>query len=142
MCRLLPRIAALTVLAFSAPALAQQPPTSTGPAPQTPPASGAPQSPLVVKTVKLDTGWRASKLIGASVYNDQNNTIGTVDDLIVGDDDKLLMMVVSVGGFLGIGSKLVAIPYEQVHFDQNRKATIPGVTKDSLSAMPNFSYGG
>lgn len=59
--------------------------------------------------VKASTGYRASKVMGASVVNDANETVGKVDDVILGDD-RTSHVVISVGGFLGVGNKLVALP--------------------------------
>lgn len=109
---------------------------------KTPTDTGSPN--LVVATVKLDSGWRASKLIGASVYDDANHQIGSVDDLIVEGTDKISVAIVSVGGFLGIGSKLIAVPYDHLHYDptsKDAKVMMPGATKDSLNQMPSFTYG-
>ena len=109
---------------------------------KSPAEAGSPN--LVVATVKLDGGWRASKLIGASVYDDTNNQVGSVDDLIVAGADKISVAIVSVGGFLGIGSKLVAIPYDHLRYDPNAKdakVVMPGATKESLNQMPGFTYG-
>ena len=123
---------------------------STDPAPATPEVTapaitvpgGAPN--LVVATVKMDGGWRASKLIGASVYDDTNHQVGSVDDLIISGPDKISVAIVSVGGFLGIGSKLVAVPYDHLRYDatsKEAKVVMPGATKDTLIAMPGFTYG-
>jgi len=139
----------LTALAFASPALTQTtaPATDTAqpstPAMPVPSKTGSPQ--LVVASVRLDSGWRASKLIGASGYDDQNQKVGNVDDLIVAGQDKIAVAVVSVGGFLGIGSKLVAVPYDQLRYDPGSKdarVVMPGATKDSLGTMPNFTYSG
>jgi hypothetical protein len=64
-------------------------------------------------------GWRSSRIVGAVVYNDRDERIGTVDDLIVGHDGKVSEAVLSVGGLLGIGAKLVAVPYSQLRFEAN-----------------------
>jgi PRC-barrel domain len=138
----------VSVATATGPALAQQSPDpSKNPAAVTSAnPSGAPASPdLTVATVKLQGGSRVSKLIGMPVYNDQNEKIGSVDDLIMKDGNKIVMAVVSVGGFLGIGNKLVAIPYDQLHMEMNsddRKVTMPGASKDALNAMPTFTYSG
>ena len=130
------------------PVLAQQTPDPPkGPAATASPnPSGAPTSPdLTVATVKLQGGFRISKLIGSAVYNDQNEKIGSLDDLITKDGSQIIMAVVSVGGFLGMGNKLVAVPYDQLHLEMNKdqpKVTIPNASKDALGAMPNFTYGG
>jgi uncharacterized protein YrrD len=100
---------------------------------------------LTVATVKLQGGSRISKLIGSAVYNDQNEKIGSLDDLIMKDSDRIVMGVVSVGGFLGIGNKLVAVPYDELHLEADKdqtKITVPGASKESLNAMPTFTYGG
>ena len=146
----LPALGVMVALAFADPALAQTaaPATDTAqpstPAMPVPSKTGSPQ--LVVASVRLDSGWRTSKLIGASVYDDQNQKVGDVDDLIVAGQDKIAVAVVSVGGFLGIGSKLVAVPYDQLRYDhpgtKDSRVVMPGATKDSLGTMPNFTYSG
>jgi sporulation protein YlmC with PRC-barrel domain len=60
--------------------------------------------------------WRASKMVGLSVYNDNNESIGSINDLLTEKDGKIKAVVIGVGGFLGVGEHLVAIPYEKVKF--------------------------
>ncbi len=74
-------------------------------------AQGVPQS---VEIAKVDVqtvaaGYRASKVIGSSVINEANETIGKVDDLLVTRDGKEPYAVLSVGGFLGMGTRMVVI---------------------------------
>jgi sporulation protein YlmC with PRC-barrel domain len=144
--KLLPATALAAAL-LAQPALAQtdaaRPAVGTA-TPDTPPAANtasvaSPSGTLGVASVKLDRGWRASKLIGSTVYNEQNEKIGSVDDLIVTPSDKVVMAVISVGGFLGIGSKLVAVPYDQIHVD-NGHVSIIGADKNTLTALPSFTY--
>jgi sporulation protein YlmC with PRC-barrel domain len=94
---------------------------------------------LAVATLKLENGVRASKIIGEAVQNDQNQHIGKVDDLIVTSDDKITMAIVSVGGFLGMGDKLVAVPWQQLKTEGDH-LVLPGASKDAMSAAPNFRY--
>ena len=134
------RRAGFLVLAALLPALAHAQPASAQPAPApltAPSSSGNPN--LAIATVKLENGTRVSKIIGSTVYADANTSIGTVDDLVMTEDAHIVMAVVSVGGFLGMGSKLVAIPYAQLKFDGGR-TMLPGATKDSLNGMPNFTF--
>lgn len=94
----------------AAPALAQQ-------------SSGGNQAPAAVTVGRLQKtadGWRSSRIVGATVYNDKNDDIGTVDDLLVGPDGKVTKAVISVGGFLGMGSKLVSVPYSQLQFQEQK----------------------
>ena len=84
-------------------------------------------------------GWRASKLLHASVYNDSNQKIGKVGDLIIAPDGTLSVAIIDVGGFLGIGRHHVATPVQQ--FTQvTPKIILPGATKDSLKQLPEFTY--
>lgn len=104
-------------------------------------AQGAPQSINIAKldVVQKASGYRATKVIGTTVVNDANDTVGKVDDVILSADGKQAFVVLSVGGFLGVGNKLVAMPYEALHI-QGDKVTMPGATKDSLKALPEFKY--
>jgi len=104
-------------------------------------AQGAPQ---VVALVKIDpttvaTGYRASKILGGAVTNEANETIGKIDDLIVSEDGKTPFAVLSVGGFLGVGDHLVAIPYASFKLI-NGKITLPGATKEELKLLTPVSY--
>jgi len=75
-------------------------------------AQGTPQTIELVKVdvQKLAAGYRASKVIGSSVLNDASETIGTIDDLLVSRDGKQPYAVLSIGGFLGMGTRLVVVP--------------------------------
>ena len=58
--------------------------------------------------------WRASKLIGLNVYNNDNEKIGSITELIVDGSGQLDAVVVAAGGFLGLGEHDVAVPYGDV----------------------------
>ena len=60
--------------------------------------------------------WRASKVVGLNVYNDKNENIGSINDLLMDKGGSIKAAVISVGGFLGMGSRLVALPYEKIKF--------------------------
>ena len=104
-------------------------------------AQGTPQTIELVKVdvQKLATGYRASKVIGSSLVNDANETIGTIDDLLVSRNGKQPYAVLSVGGFLGMGTRLVVVPYDLLKF-ANNKVTLPGGTKEGLKLLPEFKY--
>jgi hypothetical protein len=57
------------------------------------------------------SGYRASRVIGSTVYNEIRDTIGTIDDLVVSPGDSVTYAILSVGGFLGLGTHLVAVPF-------------------------------
>src|SRR5512133_2716201 len=81
-------------------------------------AQGTPQTVELVKVDvhKLAAGYRASKVIGSSVVNDANETIGEISDLLVSLDGKQPYAVLSIGGFLGMGTRLVVVPYDTLKF--------------------------
>ena len=60
--------------------------------------------------------WRASKLVGLNVYNDKNESLGSINDLLTDKDGNIKAVVIGVGGFLGVGEHLVAVPLDKVKF--------------------------
>jgi sporulation protein YlmC with PRC-barrel domain len=98
-----------------------------------------------VQLVKVDVsvvgkGFRASKLIGANVVNDKNESVGKIDDIII-DNNNVMFAVLQVGGFLGLGSRLVAVPYDSLKVaDDGKKVELPGATKDELKKLAEFKY--
>ena len=104
-------------------------------------AQGAPQT-VELTTVDVHTlaaGYRASKVIGSNVKNDAQETIGTIEDVLVSSDGKQPYAVLSIGGFLGMGSHLVIVPYQELKF-ADKNVTLPGGTKESLKMLPEFKY--
>ncbi len=104
-------------------------------------SQGTPQtvSLMQVDPASLATGYRASKVIGSTVVNDANVTVGTIDDLIITATDKVPFAVLSVGGFLGIGSRYVVVSFGSLQV-KNKQMVLPGATKDALIALPSFKY--
>jgi hypothetical protein len=95
---------------------------------------------IVVDVVAVADGYRFSKLRGTTVTNPQNQELGELDDLIIGKD-RVLFAIIEVGGFLGIGSHLIAAPYTSLQIsDGGKKIVLPGATKESLKALPEFKY--
>ena len=84
-------------------------------------------------------GERASAIIGANVLNNGGDTIGKVDDLLITMDGKVPQAVLSVGGFLGVGARLVLVPYDSLKI-ADEKVTYANGTKDSLNALAEFQY--
>jgi hypothetical protein len=117
--------AASLVIALSAPANSQ----------------GAPQTVTLMKVdpQTLATGYRTSKVVGATVVNEANETVGTIDDLIVTPGGQAPYAVLSVGGFLGLGTKYVVVPFTSLKI-VDKKMVLPGGTKDALKALPDFKY--
>jgi hypothetical protein len=100
--------------------------------------------PQTVDLVKADiqtlaAGYRASKIIGSNVVNDANESIGEINDVLVSSDGKQPYAVLSIGGFLGMGTHLVVVPYETLNFG-DKKVTLLGGTKEGLNMLPEFKY--
>ena len=76
-------------------------------------AQGKPQTLVITKVdpASLATGYRTSKVVGASVVNEANETVSSIDDLIFTPSERVPYAVLSVGGFLGMGTKYVVVPY-------------------------------
>jgi sporulation protein YlmC with PRC-barrel domain len=90
-----------------------------------------------VSVQKLPAGYRASKVIGSDVLNDANQSIGKIDDLLVNPDGTAPFAVLSIGGFLGMDTHLVVVPYDNLKLVEN-KIVLPGGTKDTLKMLPEF----
>lgn len=86
----------------------------------------------------------ASALVGATVKNGQNETVGSIDDVYVDPNGNAKSVVISVGGFLGVGARHVNIPWSavKVQRDGDRSLVVLiNATKDTLKAMPEYKYG-
>jgi len=101
--------------------------------------------------------WRASKVIGVNVYNEQNEKIGDISEVIIDSTGKVDGAVVGVGGFLGMGEHNVLVPMDKLKFANEAGKTTTGSTasgskqwypdravlnanKDQLKALPEFKY--
>src|ERR1700748_1661745 len=93
---------------------------------------------IVVDLHSVAQGYRASKLIGSSVVNDQNEKVGTIEDIIIGKD-KVLFAVLQVGGFLHIGGRMLGGAFQSRVLDEaGSKIKLPGATQEALKNLPEF----
>ncbi len=105
--------------------------------------------------------WRSSKLIGMNVYNNSNEKIGLISDMLVDQNGKIQGIILSVGGFLGMDKHLIAVKFENLKWVKepvpntttaSRTSPAPNAmgttypdhavlnaTKDRLKSMPEFS---
>ncbi|MGB3291297.1 MAG: PRC-barrel domain-containing protein [Burkholderiaceae bacterium] len=117
-------------------------PSAPAPAPTTPPmtspgagAGGADTSASADMTEAI-TGWSVKdKIMGKAVYNDKDEKIGDVNDVVLASDGKAAYFIVGAGGFLGLGERSVAIPFGDIK-QTGDKLLLPGYTKDKLKALP------
>lgn len=137
-----PVVAAALVAMSSTMVLAQSSTTPDTAAP----ASTEPAKPAETKDaalVQTPGDVATSKLVGSTVHNTTNETIGEVDDVIIAPSGSVTAVIIGVGGFLGVNEKKVAMPYSALKVERSDnkglKITVEG-TKDSLKAMPEFKY--
>ena len=85
-------------------------------------------------------GWSVKKdILNNYVYNDDNDNIGTIEDLFVTREKAISYAIIGVGGFLGMGRHDVAIPVYQLRINK-AQINLPGATAESLKAMRSFKY--
>ena len=65
-------------------------------------------------TMHTEGEWRASKLVGVDVYNEANENIGDVNELILDRSGKVASVILGVGGFVGLGEHYVAIAFDKL----------------------------
>jgi sporulation protein YlmC with PRC-barrel domain len=82
---------------------------------QTPAATNN-MAPAAASDSSFRGDWRASKMVGLNVYNDNNQNLGSINDLLTDSNGNIKAVVLGVGGFLGVGTHLVAVPYDKIKF--------------------------
>ena len=99
------------------------------------------QEPVVLAKVDVRLvalGYRVSGFLGERVTTPEGETVGRIDDFIIGDDE-VLMTIISTGGFLGIGDRKVAIPYSSLNISPTR-IVLAGGTREAVNNLPEFQY--
>lgn len=131
--RILVRVLVGTVMLIllSLPALMARAQGDKGTSPQTASQQG------IVTIPKED--FRASKIIDQTVKNAQGEELGEVDDLIMSRSGKIKKAILSVGGYLGIGDRLVAVSFKSLQINDKGGITY-NVTKEQLEKYPVFNY--
>ena len=93
-------------------------------------------------STQTEDEYRTSKIVGSKVYNNANENIGSVEDIVLKPDGSMDEVVLSVGGFLGIGDKYVSVPFSDLKITRDGsslKITTDG-TKESLKALPAYTF--
>jgi uncharacterized protein YrrD len=94
----------------------------------------------VTEAREVADGWSAKRqILGHSVFNDQNEKIGAVDDIIISPDKTVTYAIIGAGGFLGVARHNVAVRVNQLTVDGD-KLVLPGATKEALKQAPEFEY--
>jgi sporulation protein YlmC with PRC-barrel domain len=113
------------------PALAQSNPPAATPAPANRPAVTAP-APVVHSDL-----WRSSKLIGLNVYNDQNEKLGDISEILLDKSGKVDGIVIGVGGFLGMGQHDIKVEWSKLKFVDEPVRSASTATSSTTGAATN-----
>lgn len=105
-------------------AFAQSPTTTTDRTNMAPAASST-------TNASYQGNWRTSKLVGLNVYNNENESIGSINDLLTDKSGNIKGVVIGVGGFLGVGEHLVAVAFDQIKFVDT---PVPSTTSSTAPA--------
>jgi sporulation protein YlmC with PRC-barrel domain len=126
-------IAAAVAAAMSGSAHAQQPAAT---------ATGVATAQAHVLTAIPSNATTVTNYYKQNVYDPSDSKIGEIVDVLVGSDGKIDAFIVSVGGFLGMETKDVAVPFNSVHAtEKNGKWYLTmNATKDALKAAPGYKY--
>lgn len=133
--------AASLIALLAIPAVAQNAlPPST---PNTPSVASPATTAPAAKTVRAAYSGQISarQLLDQSVTNAADESIGDINDILIGSDGKIAAVIVGVGGFLGMGEKDVALPFDQLTFakdEDNDLVVGTGATKESLQSAPEY----
>jgi sporulation protein YlmC with PRC-barrel domain len=130
----------VALLIFTAPAFAQtMPPVKT-----TEPVATGTQAASISYPTLMSTAVFTSKIQGLTIYNQENKSVGEIEDIAIGANRVVEAYIVSVGGFLGMGEHYVAISPSAVELKWDlptRKWTAKMMTTvDQLKAAPQFTY--
>ena len=94
----------------------------------------------IVESTQVAMGWSVKKtLLGKTIYNEADQKVGKVQDIIIAPDKSVSYIIVGAGGFIGMGRHDVAIAVTQIQ-DQAGKLVMAGATPDLIKAMPQFEY--
>jgi sporulation protein YlmC with PRC-barrel domain len=124
-----------------APAMTEEAPTEQ-PADQQMAEEPTPPEDMKFLEVQEEEQFLANdEVIGAEVVNDAGEPVGSIADLVMDQDQKLVGVVLSVGGFLGVGDKWVAVPIEQISFPGKEEPArlLAAVTEEQLTNAPDFT---
>ena len=108
----------------------------------TPPPAASPSGQPMWYSHQADE-MRASKLIGTKVVNTANETIGDINEIVLGKDGKVAAVIVGVGGFLGMGEREVAMNFSSIRMsrDSNNNLVLTvNANKDALKNAPEWRW--
>ncbi len=134
-------MSATAIAQTTAPAPSAAPNATISPLPAAPAASGT-SATLAPQNQAMRGTWRASKLMGVDIYGPDNEKVGDVTEVLIDSSGKITGVTVGVGGFLGLGTKDVAIKFEEVNWSmQPMAATATGTAATGTNATGTTATG-
>jgi sporulation protein YlmC with PRC-barrel domain len=112
------------------------------PAPPLAPRTEPAPTVRILTAVPADT-QTVTRWYKQNVYDPSDNKIGEVMDVLVDHEGKIGVIIVGVGGFVGVGEKDVAVPFNAIQFktkDNNKWYPVMNTTKDALKTAPGYKY--
>jgi sporulation protein YlmC with PRC-barrel domain len=107
---------------------------------QTPATSATNRADMPAAGNSFQADWRTSKVVGLKIYNDNGNSIGSIDDLLTDKDGNIKAVVIGVGGILGVGEHLVAVPFDKIRFvNEPVSSASASTTPSDATARPMSS---
>ena len=92
--------------------------------------------PTISESELQGSTWRTSKVVGLNVYNDNNENVGSINELLMDKSGNIKAAVLSVGGFLGMGARYVAVPFDKIKFSNEPVSYAATSAKPNADAKP------
>lgn len=105
-------------------------------APVTSPSPGAAAQATPNVQTNIKGNWRASKLVGLAVYNDSNEKLGDISEILVDNSGKINAVIIGVGGFLGVGQHDIAVSFDRLKWVDE---PVRSASADRTPAAPGMS---
>jgi sporulation protein YlmC with PRC-barrel domain len=121
---------------------APPPPEAAQPAPAAPaPEAAAPKGAEAMTTVPSDS-VSLTDYYKQNVYDTSDNPVGEISDVLLDKDGRVTAVIVSVGGFLGLGAKYVSVPFNALRMTEKdgKRYLVMDTTKDTLMNAPGYQY--
>jgi sporulation protein YlmC with PRC-barrel domain len=98
-------------------------------------------APVTASESSFNGNWRTSKVVGLNVYNDGNESLGSINDLLTDKSGNIKAVVIGVGGFLGVGEQLVAVPFDKIKFVNEPVVTTTAASGSGMSGTKSTATG-
>ena len=133
---LLSSVVIVSAFAQSSPPAPSAPPAQTPPM-ATPAPASKPADTAAMRPASQAGQWRASKLVGLNVYNEQNEKLGDISEILLDKSGKVEGVIIGVGGFLGMGQRDIKVELSKLKFVDEPVKAAATTTTQTTGANPN-----